>query len=118
MNKLIALLFLGLIIAGPVQAGDTDMTCEQITAELEELAAIETAAGNADVNNKVVQAGTGAAVNGAIWAGAGSSVPFLGGIANAVGAVTSAQAEGAKEQAEKAKDRTIKLETIADMKGC
>jgi hypothetical protein len=107
-----------LLMSAPVLADDTQMTCEEITAELTQLNEIQTAAGNAETNNKITQAGTTAAVHGAMWAGAGSSVPFLGGIANAVGAVTSVSADSAKKNAEEAEDRMIKLQTISEMKGC
>lgn len=106
------------LVCGPAFAGDKDMSCAEIAAEIEELNAIEAAAGDAKMTDDVAKAGTGAAVNAALYSGAGSSIPLFGSLANVATAVTSANAENAKERAEDAEKRTIKLETIADMKGC
>ena len=106
------------IITFPAFAGDKNLTCEEIAAEIEELAAIETAAGGAAVANTVTGAAGAAATQGAILSGAGSSIPFIGGIANIASAVSSQNEANAKKEAAKAEKRMIKLETIADMKGC
>ncbi|MAE52031.1 MAG: hypothetical protein CMH27_09490 [Micavibrio sp.] len=101
----------------PAFAGDKDMSCAEIAVEMEELAAIETAAGNAETADAVANAAGSAAIQGAAMSGAGS-IPFFGSIANVASAVTSSNARQAREDAEKAEKRMIKLETIADMKGC
>lgn len=115
---LITLLALTLIPFTAHAGRDADMTCEEISAEIAQLNEIVTAAGGAETTNAVTGAATGAAVNGAIWAGAGSSVPFLGGIANIASAVTSNSAERAKEDAEDAEKRLQKLAGISEVKGC
>lgn len=106
------------VFTTPAFAKDTKMSCAEIEATIEELNEIVTAAGNAEMNTAMTNAATGAATQGAIAAGLGSSVPFLGGIANAAGAFSANKEAQAKAEAEKAEKRIIKLETIADMKDC
>lgn len=118
MKNIFLLTVATVFLTTPAMAGDTKLSCAEISGEMEELNAIITAAGGANTTNKVTQAGATAAVHGAIYSGAGSSVPFLGGIANVVGAVTSANAENAAKNAANAEKRIIKLETVAEMKGC
>ena len=103
----------------PAFAGkDTKMSCAEIEAAIAESEAIVDAATNAETTKNVTNAAAGAAVQGGIAAGLGSSIPFIGGLSNVAGAVASGSAEKAKADAEKAEKRIIKLETIADMKDC
>lgn len=118
MKKLLLISALCGALSVPAFAGDKDMSCAEIAVEMEELAAIETAAGNAETADTVTNAAGAAAIQGAAMSGAGSSIPFFGSIANVASAVTSSNARQAREDAEKAEKRMIKLETIADMKGC
>ena len=107
------------LIAMPAHAKrDSKMTCAEIGAEIEELATIETAAGNAEIGNTVTGVGAAAATQGAIMAGAGSSLPFIGGIANIATSVSKGNADIQKQRAEDAEKRLIKLETMAEMKEC
>lgn len=107
------------IIAFPAFASkDNKMTCSELMAEIEELAAIETAAGNADVADTVTRSGAAVATQGAIIAGAGSSLPLIGGLANIAAAVSNGNKEVQQKRAEDASKRIIRLETMAEMKGC
>lgn len=106
------------VIAFPATAAsDTKMTCLEIEAELQELASIETAAGNAELTNSVTQAAGSAAMSGASAAGVGS-VPVIGGLANLAGAFSSHNERKAEEAAKDAEKRAIRLQTMAEMKGC
>ena len=107
------------VFTAPVHAKkDTDMTCQEISTAIEELNATISAASDAEMNTAVTNAAAGAATQGAVAAGLGSSVPFLGSIANVASAVSSNSEAKAKAAADKAEKRIIKLETIADMKEC
>lgn len=93
------------------------MSCAEISAEIQELASIETAAGNAELTNTVTQAAGSAAMHGAATAGVGS-IPVIGGLANIAGAFSSHNKKQAEEAAEDAEKRMIRLQTMAEMKGC
>lgn len=105
------------IFSAPAFAADKDMSCDQIALELQELAEIETAAGNAQIGNTVTDTAGAAATQGALMTGS-SSVPFIGGIANIASSVARGNADIQRQRAQQAQKRTIKLETIAEMKGC
>ncbi len=115
----IAVFCIGASFGAPqAYAADKNLTCAQITAEVEELNAIVTAAGTANVSDSAAGAAAAAGTQAAIMSGAGSSVPFIGGAFNIAKSVTNANKENAVKNADKAEKRIIKLETISDMKGC
>ena len=91
------------IFTAPAHAKkDTSMTCAEIEAAIEELNMTITAADNAEMNTAVTNAAAGAATQGAVAAGLGSSVPFLGSIANVASAVSSNSEAKAKAAAKAA----------------
>ena len=104
--------------ATPAIAKDSKMTCAELQVEIEELNGIQTAAGNADTNKAIASAGAAAATQTAIMSGAGSSIPFIGGLANIATTAVNSSAERSKKAAANAEKRLIKLETIAEMKDC
>jgi len=116
MKKLLLVLALTFMSA-PSVAADKDMSCDEIALEMQELAAIETSAGNAEIGSTVAGTAGAAATQGAIMAGS-SSIPFIGGFANIASSVAKGNADIQKQRAEDAEKRAIKLETIAEMKGC
>ena len=117
MRKLLLTAALCVITVPAMAAGDTKMTCSDIEKELEALASIETAAGNAELTNTVTQTAGSAAMSGAAAAGVGS-VPVIGGLANLAGAFSSHNERKAEKAAKDAEKRAIRLETMAEMKGC
>ena len=95
-----------------------DMSCEDIQNEVVKANAVIDAANDAKTNGAIADAGTTAAVHGAAYAGAGSAIPFLGGIMNAVSSVTAISSEAAEEKAAEAKSRKDKLAGMSAAKGC
>lgn len=105
------------VLSVPVLAADKDMSCDEIAVEMQELAEIEAAAGNAEIGNRVTSTAGAAATQGAAIAGS-SSIPLIGGIANIASSVARGNANIQRQRAAQAQKRTIRLETIAEMKGC
>ena len=118
MKKLIATTALLGLISSPLMAADKDMSCAEINAEMTELNNIATAAGNAETADTVAGASAAAAGHAAVLSGAGSSVPLIGSVFNIGKSVTRQNKANAQAKADDAEKRTIKLETIAEMKGC
>lgn len=142
MRQLIILPFLGLALGActttvgssaelaPLlvanQPGDGDLSCEEITAEIDHMnlmmAEAEQAAANAQSSGAMAGAATSAAVNTAAYSGALGRVPGLGFAANAAGGLAqqqaAAQAERQAENARRAEMRRTALTGIAAGKGC
>lgn len=108
------------------QPGDGSMSCEQISAEIDNMnlmiAEAEQASANAEASGAAAGAATGAAVNAALYSGALGRVPGLGFAANAAGGLAQqqaqAQAERQAENARRAELRRTALTGISAGKGC
>lgn len=97
---------------------DSKMTCAQIENEFAQLDQIITAAGNAQMNTQMANAGAAAATQTAIMSGAGSSIPFIGGFANLGTSIASANSQNQQQQAQAAMNRRNQLLGLAQGKGC
>jgi len=96
------------------KVNDTDMTCAEIAAEIEELNTYIAKADSAAMTNNATYVGGAAAMQaGAFGLG---NIPLIGGIANAASGVTGYNEQKAKEEAEKAIDRQARLTGIYDVK--
>jgi len=108
------------------QAGDGDLSCEQLAAEIQRMDTIMAQAmqseANAETSGAVAGTATNAAVNTALYSGALSRVPGLGFAANAAGGIAQqqakAQAERAAENARRAELRKTALVGVSTGKGC
>ncbi|MEM9668140.1 MAG: hypothetical protein AAF950_04370 [Pseudomonadota bacterium] len=108
------------------QPGDSDMTCEDISAELDRMSVMIAEANQGAVNAENSGAAAGAAgnvaVNAALYSGALGRVPGLGIAANAASGMAQRQAQAeAERQAENARRAELRQTTltgIAAGKGC
>ena len=108
------------------QPGDGEMSCEQISAEIDKMNLLiveaEQASANAEASGAAAGAASGAAVNAALYSGALGRVPGLGFAANAAGGLAQqqakAQAERQAENARRAELRRTALTGISAGKGC
>jgi len=106
----------------PVQPGDSQMTCEEVSAEIMEMNEI---LGIAEDDLRSLQAmgiAEDVAVNAALYSGAfaaaGSSMPFIGTAINAAGAIRSMNRAQKEQLAEQAVDRRNVLTGLYAGKNC
>ncbi len=108
------------------QPGDGDLTCEQITTEINDMntmiSAANQSASDAETSGAVAGTAANAAVNTALYSGVLGRVPGLGVAANAAGGIAQqrakAEAERQAENARRAELRRTALTGIAAGKGC
>lgn len=104
------------------QPGDANLTCEQITGQINEMnELLGIAQGDmrsADTMGLTTDLAVQAAVSSGALSSLGGSVPFLGSAINAAGAMNNASRAAAEERAEQAVNRRNVLTGIYAGKGC
>ena len=94
------------------------LSCEELEDHMHRLNQIVTEAGDAKANHNMMGAAAGAGTQAAVMAGAGSSIPFVGGLFNAATSMTGASAENKERLADEADNEISRLTGIAEAKGC
>lgn len=104
------------------QPGDANMSCEQITAQINNmndmLGIAQGDMRSADTMGLTTDLAVQAAISSGALASMGGSVPFLGSAISAAGAMNNANRAAAEERAEQAVNRRNVLTGIYAGKGC
>ncbi|MEM6898952.1 MAG: hypothetical protein AAF583_04180 [Pseudomonadota bacterium] len=104
------------------QPGDGDMTCDQLTTELNNMASLVSEAKQKTQSAQTTGLAAGAATNAAVYGGALGNIPGLGMAASVAGDFAQQRArqvaEREAENAQNAQIRHTSLSTMSAQKGC
>jgi hypothetical protein len=106
------------VISFAAHAADKDLSCGQINAELFDLRGAQGRADNAALADSAAGTAHEVAREGANLSGHSASMGMIDSIGRLTKRVTSSVSQSSSEKAVDAERRIIKLETIAEMKGC
>ena len=105
-------------IPNGITPADSNMTCDQMQAEFMQLDQIITAAGGAQANNQMANAGVQAAQQSMYYSTGYQERGILSGLATFANSMTSSNAQQTQQQAYAAQNRRNQLLTLAQQKGC
>lgn len=101
-----------------ITPADKNMNCAQMQAEFNRLDQIITAAGGAQVNSQITNAGASAARQAAYSLGGYQNAGIFNGLASLAGSYGQISAQSQQQQANAAQNRRNQLLSLAQQKGC